>query len=307
MLFLMKYLKNLPIINLSKMTRYFLLVFSLVFVSCTEFGELTFVNDLPVALNEVSGIETTGDSDVIWMLNDSGNAPELYGLNRRGSVKKVLKIDAKNKDWEDLTADPSGNLYIGDFGNNENKRKKLRILKVPASSLNSTTPIQVEYIHFRYPNQTKFPPKKKKRHFDSESFFFYNDSLYIFTKSRVKNHFGKTNLYKIPAMPGNHEAQYINSFESCPEMECWITAADISKDGKQVALLNHKSVWLFSGFSGDDFFNGQATELPFMADLTQKEALCFKDAHTLYITDEYVLGSGGNLYEFKLTPADRPR
>ena len=290
----------MPIINLSKMRSIYLFLFSLVFVSCTEFGELTFVNDLPSALNEVSGIETTAQSDLIWMLNDSGNAAELYGLDEQGSVKKVLEIDAKNKDWEDLTSDPTGNLYIGDIGNNSNKRKKLRILKVSSKHLNETQAIPVEYINFKYPNQTKFPPKKKRRHFDSESFFYFKDSLYIFTKSRVKNHFGRTDLYKIPARPGDHEAEFINSFESCTDMECWITAADISADGKKVALLNHKSVWLFSNFTGDDFFSGSAKEYPFMADLTQKEGLCFKDSNTLYITDEYVLGNGGNLYEFTL-------
>ena len=99
------------------MARYFLLVFSVILVSCAEFGELEFINDLPASLNEVSGIETSTKSDLIWMLNDSGNAPELYGLDPRGTTVKVLKIEAKNKDWEDLTADPSGNLYIGDLGN----------------------------------------------------------------------------------------------------------------------------------------------------------------------------------------------
>jgi len=284
------------------MARYSLLVFSVILVSCAEFGELEFINDLPASLNEVSGIETSTKSDLIWMLNDSGNAPELYGLDPRGTIVKVLKIEAKNKDWEDLTADPSGNLYIGDFGNNENKRKKLRILKVSANALTGLGPVEVEYINFHYPNQTKFPPKKKRRHFDSESFFFYNDSLYIFTKSRVKKHFGRTDLYKVPATPGDHSAQFISSFEGCPEMECWITAADISQDGRSVALLNHKAVWVFRNFTGDNFFNGEADELPFMADLTQKEGLCFKDAKTLYITDEYVLGNGGNLYEFNVNP-----
>lgn len=292
--------------NLSKMARFYRYLFLLVLASCAEYGELTFINDLPTSLNEVSGIETTSQSDLIWMLNDSGNAPELYGLNTKGAVKKVLKIDAKNRDWEDLTADPDGNLYIGDFGNNGNSRKKLRILKVAATSLNSSDLVPVKYINFRYPNQTKFPPKKKRRHFDSESFFFYKDSLYIFTKSRAKNHYGRTDLYKISATPGDHEAQFISSFETCSDMECWITAADISADGKQVALLNHKAVWLFRDFSGDDFFNGTVNELPFMADLTQKEGLCFKDANQVYITDEYILGNGGNLYEFTLDLTQLP-
>ena len=283
------------------MRNIYFLLFIFLLQSCINFGQLKVLADLPKMLEEVSGTETTPNSNLIWMLNDSKNTSEIYGVNQKGKIKKVIKVDAKNHDWEDLTSDNQGNLYIGDFGNNENRRKNLVILKIAASDLDSVKKVAVERINFKYPNQTKFPPKKKQRHFDSESFFFYNDSLYIFTKSRVKNKFGKTNLYKVPAKRGNHIATYVNSFESCNDMECWITSADISKDGKKIVLLNHKSAWLFTDFKDDDFFNGKATELPFNADLSQKEGVCFKDNNTLYITDEHAHGSGGNLYEFSLT------
>ena len=276
------------------------------FYNCTNFGQLKILVDLPESLEEVSGIEALPDHKVIWMLNDGGNKPELFAINTQGKIEKVVKVNAKNHDWEDLTSDTQGNLYIGDFGNNANKRKNLTILKVKKADLDADKEVAVERINFKYADQTKFPPKKKQRYFDSESFFFYNDSLYIFTKSRVKNKFGKTKLYKVPAKRGNHTAIYINSFESCTDIECWITAADISTDGKKVALLNHKSVWLFTDFSGDDFFSGKATELPFDADLTQKESLCFKDENTVYITDEYAYGTGGNLYEFSLSETNNP-
>ncbi len=268
--------------------------------SCTNFGQLKVLADLPKTLKEVSGIETTSGSNLIWMLNDSDNAPEIYGVNTKGKIKKVIKINAKNHDWEDLTSDEKGNLYIGDFGNNGNKRKNLSVLKLDVSSFDKKGKVAIERINFKYPNQEKFPPKKKQLHFDSEAFFFFNDSLYIFTKSRVKNKFGKTNLYKVPAKRGNHIATYINSFESCKDMPCWITAADISKDGKKVILSNHKAAWLFTDFKNDDFFSGKSIELPYKADLSQKEGICFKNDSTLYITDERAHGSGGNLYEFKL-------
>ncbi|NNC69432.1 MAG: hypothetical protein HKN90_01260 [Flavobacteriaceae bacterium] len=269
-------------------------------MSCTNFGQLTVLADLPNLLKEVSGIETVSNSDLIWMLNDGGNKSELYALDQKGTIKKVIKINAKNHDWEDLASDTLGNLYIGDLGNNTNNRTNLVILKVHGADLSTDKKVEIERINFKYPNQKKFPPKRNQRHFDSESFFFYNDSLYIFTKSRVKNKFGKTNLYKIPAKRGNHTAIYINSFESCKDLECWITSADISNDGKKVVLINHKSAWVFTNFKGDDFFSGEVQEFPFEADLSQKEGVCFKNENTIYITDEYTHGSGGNLYEFSL-------
>ena len=136
-------------------------------------------------------------------------------------------------------------------------------------------------------------------YFDCEAFFHYNDSLYLFTKSRVKNDFGKTHLYKIPAKKGNHTAEFISSFSSCTDLLCWVTSADISLDGKQVALLTQKSVLIFSNFTSDDFFNGTVKSYDFNFE-SQKEGVCFKDKNTLYITDEKSHGAGGNLYELKL-------
>ena len=218
-----------------------LISFFLIASSC-DTGNLTIITDVPKALNEVSGTETIPNSDLIWMLNDGGNKVKIYALNKKGKIKTELKIKAKNNDWEDLASDEKGNLYIGDFGNNLNKRKNLAILKVKNKDLNSGNKIEIERISFRYPNQVKFPPKKKSMYFDCEAFFHYNDSLYLFTKSRVKNDFGKTHLYKIPAKKGNHTAEFISSFSSCTDLLCWVTSADISLDGKQVALLTQKSV-----------------------------------------------------------------
>jgi len=233
------------------------------------------------------------------MLNDRGNKANLYGLNAKGDIIKKLKIKAKNNDWEDLTSDPAGNLYIGDFGNNLNGRKNLAILKVNHQDLKSDSLVNIERISFKYSDQKKYPPKKKQMYFDCEAFFFYNDSLYLFTKSRVKNNFGKTNLYKLPARQGNHEATLIGSFTTCDDLSCWTTSADISNDGKSVVLLNHKSVWVFNNYKNDNFFSGDATEYPLDHE-SQKEAVCFKSNNTLYITDETSRGGGGNLYEFQL-------
>jgi len=271
----------------------FLLVFS------CDTGNLKVIADLPKTLNEVSGTETIANSDLIWMINDSGNTPKLYGLDTKGNIIKAIKINAKNNDWEDLTTDSLGNIYIGDFGNNFNKRKNLAVLKVKNEDLIDSKNVEIQHISFYYPNQKKFPPKKKKMHFDCEAFFHFNDSLYLFTKSREKQNFGKTNLYKIPATQGNHEAQFIASFKTCDESPCWITSVDISSNGKQIALLTLDAVWLFSDYTKDNFFNGKAIKISFGYE-SQKEGVCFKNDSTLYITDERSHGNGRNLYELKI-------
>lgn len=273
-------------------------LFCLLLVGC-ETGNVNIIADLPRTLHEASGIEKLNNSDFIWMINDGGNKSILFGLDSLGTIKKQIKIKAKNHDWEDLTKDKSGNLYIGDFGNNANKRKNLVILKVNNDSLKSSNAIGVKQISFYYPEQKEFPPSLNKMNFDSESFVHYNDSLFIFTKSRSKNNYGKTNLYKIPAIKGHHKAQFISSFTTCTDYGCWVTSADINEAENKIAILTEHSVWIMSNFYSSNFFSGTAKKYPFEHH-SQKESVIFKNDSTLYITDERSGPKGGNLYEFSI-------
>ncbi|SDT90190.1 hypothetical protein SAMN04487762_0424 [Polaribacter sp. Hel1_33_78] len=267
-------------------------------ISCQNFGQLSFLADLPKNLKEVSGNETIRNSNLIWMLNDGGNESKIYAVSEEGKIKREVYIKNKNHDWEDLTSDEKGNIYIGDFGNNLSKRKNLTILKIEEKYLKkkNTEAIRIE---FTYENQHKFPPKKKGLYFDAEAFFYFKGYMYIFTKSRVHNKYGKTFLYKLPAKKGKHIAKLIGEFENCNDLECWITSADISADGKKVALLSQKNILIFSDYKEDNFLSGNVKKIE-LEHRTQKEGLCFKDNYTLLITDEKAHGVGGNLYELKV-------
>ena len=241
------------------------LVFSAVFILLSCFApNKNIIADLPKTLSEVSGIETFENSNLLWMMNDAGNASKIYGLNTKGKILKTLKINSDNNDWEDLTTDDLGNLYIGDFGNNENHRKDLAILKIANSKLDSKKPIEVDTISFSYPDQKDFPPKKKERFFDCEAFFYFSNSFYIFTKSRVNGSHGMSMIYKIPAVKGNHIATKINVLEdNCNKSKCWITSADISPDKTKIALLTPKKLIVYSNFEKDNFFRGERIEIEF--------------------------------------------
>ncbi len=272
-------------------------------IGCTpNYGQLKHLSRLPKVLKENSGIETIQKDSTVWVINDSGNKAHLYQVGFDGKMRRELRVkQAGNKDWEELTKDQDNNLYIGDFGNNDNTRKDLTIYKVPNPETIKGEDIKAEKITFEYPEQKKFPPKKKERYYDAEAFFYYRGSLYIFTKNRSKPFDGISFLYKIPARKGHHKAERIGQYAFCTDEDsCRITAAAISPDEKTVALLGHDRVWLFSGFRDDRFFGADTTEILSLGHHSQKEGLCFTDNNTLLLSDEGKGSSGRNLYELRL-------
>ncbi len=98
--------------------------------------------------------------------------------------------------------------------------------------------------------------KKKKVSYDAEAFFYHKNYFYIFTKSRARKNLGKTLLFKVPNTKGKHIAEFVSEYSFCNSINCRITAADISVDGKTVVLLNHKAVFVLTNFKSDDFFSG---------------------------------------------------
>lgn len=270
----------------------------LLLLSCNNFGQLNVLADLPNDLNEVSGNEVVQNSSLIWMMNDGGNKSKLFAVSIKGKIKKEINIKAKNTDWEDLTSDEIGNLYIGNFGNNTNSRKNLRILKIDKKYLKKKS-AEVKEIEFSYEDQHKFPPNKKELFFDAEAFFYFQKNFYIFTKSRVEGAYGKTSLYKFPAKKGKQIAKLIGEFDNGADLESWITSADISSDGKKVVLLSKKNILIFTDFKEDHFLSGKVKKIQFKKQ-TQKEGICFKDNSTVLITDEKAHGEGGFLYELRI-------
>jgi hypothetical protein len=271
-------------------------------LSChQDSNTLSSLYELPKKLKEVSGITYSAESNLLWVIQDRGNANAIYGLNESGKIENKITIqNATNIDWEDITKDSKGDLYIGDFGNNENARKDLCIYKVSKDSLQKSS-INASYkISFEYPEQKKFPPKSKDLLYDVEAFFEYENNFYLFTKNRSSDFDGTTFLYKVPNKSGFHPAKLLGEFKTGGSYKNnAITSATISPDGSKVVLLCHGKVWLFQDFTADNFLTGKASELQ-LNHFSQKEAICFKDNSTLLIADEKDKNTGGFVYETTL-------
>jgi hypothetical protein len=285
------------------MKKSLLLITSVFLLACQQQSDndLKTLYSLPKKLKEVSGIAYFLDSNLIYTLEDSGNKNAIYAINTEGKLAKTITIaNAKNVDWEDITKDKSGNIYIGDFGNNDNERKDLCIYKLNKNQLKKDQASAEYKISFSYPEQTEFPPKKKEMFYDVEGFFEYQNYFYLFTKNRSKGFDGTAFIYKIKNAKGIQKAIKIGEFKTCNNYNhCVLTSATISPDGKKVVLLSHDKIVLFKDFKGDLFHKGKQTEIK-LNHFSQKEAIVFKDNNTLLIADEKTNKVGGNVYEFKL-------
>ncbi len=260
----------------------FLLLFSLKTATCScnyESRKLSFKKArysikkegiMPVCLNESSGLSKAWQDGYYWTHNDSGGSPELYMIDTRGYIFDTLAIpNANNYDWEDLAKDDLGNIYVGDFGNNSNKRKDLVIYKRSHDI--------VEQITFKYPDQTF--DTNESRIFDCEAFFWSNKSLYLITKSWEKG-IKHSRLYVLPDSPGNYTAKLLGNLD----VKAQITGADISPNGKRFVLISYGKILVFSVLNGKiDFSN---PEKCIKIGKGQTEAIVFENDQKIVFTNE---------------------
>ncbi len=208
-----------------------LIGFNLLFIFQSLFAQnwkrlTTLANELP----EVSGMAIVR-ADSIWWLNDGENTPTLYCTNHKGMLVDSLPLPLQNHDWEELCRDDQGNLYIGDFGNNQNKRRNLAIHRVDAITK------QVNTLYFQYPEQTEFPPKDpSNRDFDCEAMVWQAGKIYLFTKMHYAAKEFVAHWYRLDDHTTVQTAQKLGSIVFDRQV---ITGAALSPDGKELALITY--------------------------------------------------------------------
>lgn len=261
--------------------------------------ELKIQFALPKKLKEVSGITLSKDKKTIWAIEDRGNKNAVYGLNEDGQmVAKIPVENSENTDWEDIISDQQGNIYIGDFGNNDNDRKDLAILKTDLKDINQTTTKVIQTTKFHYQGQTDFPPKKSNLLYDCEAFVEMNGNFYLFTKNRSKGFDGTFLVFQVPNKEGDFEAKLIGKLQlQGGYNDAAITSATINSTKDKIVLLTHKNIHVLTGFTANDFSTAKIQKIPLNHN-SQKEAIVFHDDNTLMIVDEKAKNEGGNVYNF---------
>lgn len=273
------------------------------------------------SLNEMSGlVKSRRFKDLWWVHNDSGDVPRLFALNSKGEIivppflkgrywvgqKQAGKSEwpglsvqlAANIDWEDIAAD-NDSLYIADMGNNGNARRDLGVYQMTEPNPRAVTKSRVlKFIPIRYPDQKSFPAKKWN--FDCESLFVMKGKLYFLTKHRrpgeIRGITLGTKLYRLDQM----KTDRVNTLTLIGTHSKLFapTAADISPDGKYLAVLTLTSIWVFEKPQrGDNWLASPSKELLLPIQKTkQAEGLSFDGPLQLRLSNEQ-----GDLYKVDLS------
>jgi len=214
-------------------------------------------------LDEVSGFAAShAHENVLWAINDSGNPARLYAISLRGSTLAQFEVaGAKNVDWEDLASfdlDGKHYLLVADTGDNGGRRKNvtLYVFEEPAKLANATLR-PAWTIHARWPDGP--------RDCEAVAVDAAAGKILLISKKRKP-----PELFELPlADPGQawREPRRIGRLGGVPQADAdiqrsdptmaklfsQVTAADVSPDGRTLAVLTYGSVLFYRREAGDDW------------------------------------------------------
>jgi len=223
-------------------------------------------------IDESSGLALEKDS-LFWTHNDDTDS-SLYLISARGNLKDKWPIPFKNRDWEEACKDKNQNLYVGDFGNNFELDRNLRILKI--STINRKI---IGEIQFKYVDE-----HNEILEHDCEAMVHWGDSLYLFTKSKTER---LSNVYVVSDKPGKYKIRKKQSIA----LFGVVTAAALRPDGKELALLTYGKIYFYSL---PDFVSGKIPASDFCFaywNMRQSESICYWNSDSILLGNEQ-----GNLY-----------
>jgi hypothetical protein len=228
------------------------------------------------AIVEASGIvRSRKHPGIFWVHNDSGNLPVLFAVKANGSLVRSYRVEAPNVDWEDIATDDSGHLYVGDIGNNDGRLPIRVVYRVdePDPALPSVGgPLK--------PTAASFYRFEEGGRFDSEGLFFSKGRAFVVSK-RFDGREAEVFAIRFdppapllrPALP-----ERVASLPGCVEPA---TGADLSADGKRLAVVTNKAARVYQPDPGGGW--ALSATVPFEAG--DVEAICW-DGPDLILASE---------------------
>ena len=187
------------------------------------------------AIAESSGlVESRQYPGVYWTENDSGNPAALYAITREGKLLGTFPVRAANRDWEDLAIDDAGRIYIAETGNNDRRHAEVAVYRVAEPDPRATPMALAVERTWRL----KFPAEP----FDCESLFVWNGYGYLVSKHRDGT---DASMYRFPLAEEKQVEPATLEKVGTLAVPFPATAADVSRDGKRLAVMTVMGPYLF--------------------------------------------------------------
>jgi hypothetical protein len=251
-------------------------------------------------LDEVSGLAASrAHPGIYWAQNDSGGGARLVAMNADGSrVASYSVAGAENVDWEDLDAfelDGKRYLLVADTGDNGGIRKQLAlyVIEEPARLRDGDTLKPAWTIDFRWPDGA--------RDCEASAVDAARGEVLLISKKRVPPELFRVKLR--PTEGGTQVAELLGTLPAIRQpsqaelkknpvygrYRSQITGADLSPNGRVLAVLNYHAIHLYVRNAGEDWV--AALKLPpgelNFPWLPQAEAIAFApDGRSLLIGGE---------------------
>lgn len=203
-------------------------------------------------IRESSGVVRSIDQPgVFWTMNDSGGDPVLFAFDSTGRDLGAFRVvGARNQDWESLAIGPCQGttpaatcLFVGETGDNNERRKTRRIYRVPeprvlgrAGAIDTTATATM--LVFTYAD----------RPHDVEGMYVSADgAVHLITKGRS----GGILHYRLAPDAwrenGRAVAERADSLPIIPDLRARrsITDAAIAPGGRHVAVRTYHAVYVF--------------------------------------------------------------
>jgi hypothetical protein len=190
---------------------------------------------LSPAITESSGVlESRLRPGVFWTHNDHGSPPVLHAIHRNGASVNRFPIAAPNHDWEDIAFDEEGNLYIGDIGDNYRRRPLLYVYRLPEPDPKAPAPSTPLPIQRRW--QLRCPNER----LNCEALVIWKGYGYLISKLTKQHPAG---LYRFP-LDAPDEPITLEHMGHLAILN-QVTGADISQDGKLLAVLTYAGLYVY--------------------------------------------------------------
>jgi hypothetical protein len=246
-------------------------------------------------LEEASGlVASVRNPGLLWVLNDSGNPPEVFLIDQHARTKLTCKVEnVNNRDWEDIAigAGPKQGkpyLYVADIGDNFARYDSKFIYRFEEPLLDSSKQVSItQYDTFIL----QLPDGRR----DAETLLIdpLTNDLYIISKRETS-----VGLYHAP-YPFSNDTIALKKIRELPFTK--IVSGSISTDGQQLLLKDYEKVYYWKRLPNETLtkvFTRKPIELPYEREYRGEAIAWSRDGHHFFTLSEGKGSEPANLIRY---------